>query len=38
MQFHEVMDDILSNSPRGSRSLASGDSRITNTILPEDQE
>lgn len=38
IQFHEVMDDILSDLSRGSRSLASGDSRITNTFLPQDRK
>ena len=36
IQFHEVMGDILSDLPRGFRSLASGDTRITTTILRDD--
>ena len=36
IQFHEVMGDILTDLPSGFRSLASGDTRITTTILRDE--
>lgn len=36
IQFHELMAEILSDLPRGFRSLASGDSRITTMILRDE--